>query len=272
MRAALIIPAVQIITVNESGDGFTLHAEKVRHVLKQVPADCKVAVVSVVGAFRTGKSFLLDMMLRYLRYYEEHPDGESCGTFHTDAAWLVSICRPLIDNVPFVCCTLPVQPSHRPRRTSGCSARMPRWRASRTVGQRQTTRALASRLVWLARLLPLPRPAVAAAGAPAAEKVLGLGTQLRPLHLTQLVEQEQAPAPAPLGPPLLLLLPRLRAQARVTVQCALASNGVPVRSAPRRASGCGLEPSFAHCRRARPQLQPQPLVLGRASGSVWRCC
>lgn len=66
---------LQIITVNESGDGFTLHAEKVRHVLKQVPADCKVAVVSVVGAFRTGKSFLLDMMLRYLRYYEEHPDG-----------------------------------------------------------------------------------------------------------------------------------------------------------------------------------------------------
>lgn len=30
----------------------------------------KIAVVSVVGAFRTGKSFLLDLLLRYLRFYD----------------------------------------------------------------------------------------------------------------------------------------------------------------------------------------------------------
>jgi hypothetical protein len=35
-----------------------------------------VATISVVGAFRTGKSFLLDLFLRYLRYAEAHPDGE----------------------------------------------------------------------------------------------------------------------------------------------------------------------------------------------------
>lgn len=34
----------------------------------QVPEDMKVAIVSVVGAFRTGKSFVLDLFLRYLRH------------------------------------------------------------------------------------------------------------------------------------------------------------------------------------------------------------
>lgn len=35
---------------------------------EQVPEDMKVAIVSVVGAFRTGKSFVLDLFLRYLRH------------------------------------------------------------------------------------------------------------------------------------------------------------------------------------------------------------
>eukprot|EP00927_Polykrikos_kofoidii_P040697 TRINITY_DN34742_c0_g1_i1.p1 TRINITY_DN34742_c0_g1~~TRINITY_DN34742_c0_g1_i1.p1 ORF type:complete len:593 (+),score=119.80 TRINITY_DN34742_c0_g1_i1:85-1863(+) len=33
--------------------------------------DCQVAVISVMGAFRTGKSFLLDLFLRYLRHVDK---------------------------------------------------------------------------------------------------------------------------------------------------------------------------------------------------------
>jgi atlastin len=39
----------------------------------------------VVGAFRTGKSFLLDLFLHYLRWCEEHPEDDN-----GDASWLTS--------------------------------------------------------------------------------------------------------------------------------------------------------------------------------------
>ncbi|RHY86776.1 hypothetical protein DYB37_003277 [Aphanomyces astaci] len=40
---------------------------------KQIDPDMKVAIISVVGAFRTGKSFVLDLFLRYLKYTSSHP-------------------------------------------------------------------------------------------------------------------------------------------------------------------------------------------------------
>lgn len=41
---------------------------------QQIPEDSKVAIISIAGKFRTGKSFLLDLFLRYLRYYSDHPE------------------------------------------------------------------------------------------------------------------------------------------------------------------------------------------------------
>ena len=49
------------------GYSFELHEENLNSVLKKIRKGAKVAVVSVVGNFRTGKSFLLTFMLRYLR-------------------------------------------------------------------------------------------------------------------------------------------------------------------------------------------------------------
>jgi atlastin len=46
---------------------FTLVEENLRSVLEKVPPGMHVSVVSVVGAFRTGKSFLLSLLLRFLR-------------------------------------------------------------------------------------------------------------------------------------------------------------------------------------------------------------
>ena len=50
---------------------FQFEKDKLSSILRAVPADMPVAVVSVVGAFRTGKSFLLSWFLRYLTYQQE---------------------------------------------------------------------------------------------------------------------------------------------------------------------------------------------------------
>jgi len=60
--------ARQIVSIGTENDSyaFTFHEEELNEILSKVPAGWKVCVVSVVGAFRTGKSFLLSWFLRYL--------------------------------------------------------------------------------------------------------------------------------------------------------------------------------------------------------------
>ncbi|XP_029381354.1 atlastin-2 isoform X2 [Echeneis naucrates] len=58
---------VQIVTANEDEHSFALQEEALERLLLQEELqDLHVVVVSVAGAFRKGKSFLLDFMLRYM--------------------------------------------------------------------------------------------------------------------------------------------------------------------------------------------------------------
>lgn len=59
--------AVQIVKVNEEAHTFLLAEEDLtKLILKDNIKNRDVVIVSVAGAFRKGKSFLLDFFLRYL--------------------------------------------------------------------------------------------------------------------------------------------------------------------------------------------------------------
>lgn len=61
---------VQIVVADEDEHQFSLDEQALERILLQEHIrDLNVVVVSVAGAFRKGKSFLLDFMLRYM-YHE----------------------------------------------------------------------------------------------------------------------------------------------------------------------------------------------------------
>lgn len=66
--------AFQIVSIGTEEDqyAFTFHKEELNEITSKIPVGWKVCVVSVVGAFRTGKSFLLSWFLRYLHHLKEH--------------------------------------------------------------------------------------------------------------------------------------------------------------------------------------------------------
>lgn len=59
---------VQIVSTDEEEHSFSLNEDLLEEVLisDERVRDKKVVVISVAGAFRKGKSFLLDFFLRYL--------------------------------------------------------------------------------------------------------------------------------------------------------------------------------------------------------------
>ncbi|KAF3688143.1 Atlastin-2 [Channa argus] len=65
---------VQIVVANEEEHSFSLQEEVLERLLLQEEVqDLNVVVVSVAGAFRKGKSFLLDFMLRYMYKQSSSP-------------------------------------------------------------------------------------------------------------------------------------------------------------------------------------------------------
>lgn len=58
---------IQIVKVNEEAHTFRLSEEDLTRIILQDNVKHRdVVIVSVAGAFRKGKSFLLDFFLRYL--------------------------------------------------------------------------------------------------------------------------------------------------------------------------------------------------------------
>jgi atlastin len=83
--------ARQIVSIGTESDSyaFTFHEEELNAILRRIPAGWKVCVVSVVGAFRTGKSFLLSWFLRYLEAHCVQRDGTTArmgmGSQHSES-------------------------------------------------------------------------------------------------------------------------------------------------------------------------------------------
>ena len=73
--------ALQIVSIGE-GNALDLNNDNLASILVKIPDTHKVSVVSVVGAFRTGKSFLLNFFLRYLRSTKDD-DNEDSETWMT---------------------------------------------------------------------------------------------------------------------------------------------------------------------------------------------
>ena len=60
---------LELVSVEKNDDGrdtFKFHKDNLELVMKQVPLGTPVAMVSVVGAFRSGKSSLMSWFLRSL--------------------------------------------------------------------------------------------------------------------------------------------------------------------------------------------------------------
>ena len=74
--------AIQIVSIGTDDDqyAFVYRSAAVQTILDQIPTayqQSEIAIVSVVGAFRTGKSFLLSWFIHYLKHLEQTSKADS---------------------------------------------------------------------------------------------------------------------------------------------------------------------------------------------------
>ncbi|VVU94869.1 Guanylate-binding protein, N-terminal domain [seawater metagenome] len=65
--------SVQLISFEDEESGnIILHENNLLQVLDMVPPDMPVSIISIIGAFRTGKSFILNILLKFLESYSSN--------------------------------------------------------------------------------------------------------------------------------------------------------------------------------------------------------
>eukprot|EP00924_Labyrinthula_sp_SR-Ha-C_P003089 maker-scaffold_50-snap-gene-1.6-mRNA-1 protein AED:0.01 eAED:0.01 QI:99/1/1/1/0.5/0.33/3/525/524 len=63
--------AIKVVDIDSTGNSFELDEKSLKSIFSSIPEEMPIAIVSVVGGFRTGKSFLLDFFLHYLNITRE---------------------------------------------------------------------------------------------------------------------------------------------------------------------------------------------------------
>lgn len=100
---------VQIVTVCKEDHSFALDTEALAKVLLAPQVrDKNVVVLSVAGAFRKGKSFLLDFMLRYMYRKVTHK--------------VICVVKKCVIRIPFVFGLKSLRQVWRPSVSGGCQA------------------------------------------------------------------------------------------------------------------------------------------------------
>jgi atlastin len=84
--------AIQIVSIGKEDDpyAFVFNTNAIQDILEQIPFSemMEVAIVSVVGAFRTGKSFLLSWFIKYLQIlHAQLQVGDAASTPESSKRW-----------------------------------------------------------------------------------------------------------------------------------------------------------------------------------------
>jgi atlastin len=78
--------SLQVVSIGTAEDNyaFKIHEENLRIIFDQIAIDKEVVVISTVGAFRTGKSFMLSLMVQYLSWIGNNTNINTATSVESD--------------------------------------------------------------------------------------------------------------------------------------------------------------------------------------------